>query len=380
MRRLLFFLLLLWTVWASGQDEMLTVTGRVVDAATGEPLPYAAVYKQNGMGTLTNVDGDFRLNASPQDILTFSFIGFEKTTMQAWEVPSRVRLKPYEQALREVEVRPVDKLDVLAAVIKNLKRDFSRHKKDRQAYFMRTLLKNDKDSYLIESLMGWSSAVNLRECETFSGIFGMNAEGEKSSIKLRLTNIHHMAEIGPSAFMSSYWEKAVKPLYSPSMARKYYAVELETRSSEMGEKLFRITFRLKNKVAKKLGNRRCLTGMALVDAETLRLLRFEGEVENAYQSVNLNRLPTTIRFHVCYNYSRGFASVSNIAVQGGNEEMSYKSLLFGIQADSLVAAGGGFVGDNFIYALGNAGRDSTLWERYNIVVRTKEEERIAFGE
>ena len=129
MRRLLFFLLLLWTVWASGQDEMLTVTGRVVDAATGEPLPYAAVYKQNGMGTLTNVDGDFRLNASPQDILTFSFIGFEKTTMQAWEVPSRVRLKPYEQALREVEVRPVDKLGVLAAVIKNLKRDFSRHKR-----------------------------------------------------------------------------------------------------------------------------------------------------------------------------------------------------------------------------------------------------------
>ena len=63
MRRLLFFLLLLWTAWASGQDEMLTVTGRVVDAATGEPLPYAAVYKQNGMGTLTNVDGDFRLNA-----------------------------------------------------------------------------------------------------------------------------------------------------------------------------------------------------------------------------------------------------------------------------------------------------------------------------
>ena len=117
-----------------------------------------------------------------------------------------------------------------------------------------------------------------------------------------------------------------------------------------------------------------------MDAETLRLLRFEGEVENAYQSVNLNRLPTTIRFHVCYNYSRGFASVSDIAVQGGNEEMSYKSLLFGIQADSLVAAGGGFVGDNFIYALGNAGRDSTLWERYNIVVRTKEEERIAFGE
>ena len=301
-------------------------------------------------------------------------------TMQAWEVPSRVRLKPYEQALREVEVRPVDKLGVLAAVIKNLKRDFSRHKKDRQAYFMRALLKNDKDSYLIESLMGWRSAVNLRDDETFSGIFGMNAEGEKSSIKLRLTNIHHMAEIGPSAFMSSYWEKAVKPLYSLSMARKYYAVELETRSSEMGEKLFRITFRLKNKVAKKLGNRRCLTGMALVDAETLRLLRFEGEVENAYQSVNLNRLPTTIRFHVCYNYSRGFASVSNIAVQGGNEEMSYKSLLFGIQADSLVAAGGGFVGDNFIYALGNAGRDSTLWERYNIVVRTKEEERIAFGE
>lgn len=374
------FILLVWLFCVSAWAQELTLQGRVVDVETGEPLPFASIHVGEGGGTLTNSEGDFRLTASPQDVLTFSFVGFERLSLQACEVPSRIMLKPFERTLQELVVVPQDALGIVARVIKNLRRDFSGHKKDRQGYFMRTLLSDRKDSYLIESLMGWGAAVNLREGETFSGIFGMNAEGEKSSIMLRLTNIHHMAEIGPSAFMSSYWEQAVKPLYSPSMARKYYDVGLETRSGEMGEKLYRITFQLKNKVAKKLGNRRCLTGTAFVDAETLRLLRFEGEVGNAYQSVNLNRLPTAIRFHVNYDYSRGFASVGNIAVQGGNEEMSYKSLLFGIQADSLVAAGGGFLGDNLIDALNNAGRNSTLWEKYNIVARTKEEERIAFGE
>ncbi|MBP5393361.1 MAG: carboxypeptidase-like regulatory domain-containing protein, partial [Bacteroidaceae bacterium] len=269
MKRLLFFLLLLWTAQAFGQDAMLTVTGRVVDAVTGEPLPYASVYMDKGKGTLTNIEGDFRLTASPQDILTFSFIGFEKMSMQAWEVPSRVRLKPYEQALREVEVRPVDKLGVLAKVIKNLKRDFSKHKKDRRGYFMRALMKNSRDSYLIESLMGWRSAVNLRDDETFSGVYGINAQGKMSRMGLTTTNISRMSEISPSAFQSAYWEKTVKPLYSLSIAKKYYNIAVETLTGEEDEKLYRLSFRWKGLKSKILEGRRYMTGDAFVDAKTM---------------------------------------------------------------------------------------------------------------
>ena len=57
--------------------------GRVVDAETGEPLPYTAIYVEKGRGALTNIEGDYRLSVSNQDVLTFSFVGFEKLKLKA---------------------------------------------------------------------------------------------------------------------------------------------------------------------------------------------------------------------------------------------------------------------------------------------------------
>ena len=158
------FFITLCSTGAQAQDFVLQ--GRVVDAETGEPLPYTAIYVEKGRGSLTNIEGDYRLSVSNQDVLTFSFVGFEKLKLKASEVPRVIQLKPFSSALKEVEVVPIDELDILKQVINNLKQDFSKHKKDRQGYFMRTLLKNEEDSYLIESLMTARSAVNLREERT----------------------------------------------------------------------------------------------------------------------------------------------------------------------------------------------------------------------
>ena len=310
-------------------------------------------------------------------------MGYEKLKLKASEVPRVIQLKPFSSALKEVEVVPIDELDILKQVINNLKQDFSKHKKDRQGYFMRTLLKNEEDSYLIESLMTARSAVNLREEEMLSGRTGLNYEGNISRMELRLTNIQKVTEIGPSAFMSDYWEKAIKPLYNLSATRKYYDTDLETLFGSKGEKMYRITFRLNEKERSKwreeyLSERRHIVGTAFVDAESLRLLRFEGKVENAFQNVNWHRQPTGISFQMSYDYSQGFASVNNLAFEGGNEKMKYKGVLFNVQDDGL-AASSGAVGDNILRAVDNAGFDSTLWDRYDIVKRTKEEEAAATG-
>ena len=375
------FFITLCSTRAQAQDFVLQ--GRVVDAETGEPLPYTAIYVEKGRGALTNIEGDYRLSVSNQDVLTFSFVGFEKLKLKASEVPRVIQLKPFSSALKEVEVVPIDELDILKQVINNLKQDFSKHKKDRQGYFMRTLLKNEEDSYLIESLMTARSAVNLREEEMLSGRTGLNYEGNISRMELRLTNIQKVTEIGPSAFMSDYWEKAIKPLHNLSATRKYYDTDLETLFGSKGEKMYRITFRLNEKERSKwreeyLSERRHIVGTAFVDAESLRLLRFEGKVENAFQNVNWHRQPTDISFQMSYDYSQGFASVNNLAFEGGNEKMKYKGVIFNVQDDGL-AASSGAVGDNILRAVDNAGFDSTLWDRYDIVKRTKEEEAATTG-
>ena len=379
MKRALLLICFLLLAVCIGAEE-LTVQGRVVDAGTGEPLPYVSINIDAGQGTMTNAEGDFRITVSAQDLLTFRFVGYERLTLKAWEVPKMVRLKPFEQALAEVVVVPLDEQEIVKRVIKNLKKDFSRHKKERTGYLMRALMKNNQDSYLMECLMAWSSAVNLRDDETFSGIYGINAEGRVSRLRLNSTNIHRVAEIGPSAFTAYYWQNTIKPLYSSSMTKKYYDVEVDRLIGDDGERLYRISFLWANKLPELQGWRRYITGKAFVDAETLRLLRFEGEVNNAYQSVNFSRLPTSIKFHTNYDYSKGFAEVSNLAAEGGNEKIEYRLLLFDIHADSLVKASGGFVGNNFIDNLTYASYDSTLWDKYDIVKRTREEELVAFGE
>ena len=46
-----------------------TFTARVVDAATGDPLPMASVYVSSSHSTITNKEGDFSIQAQPEDVL-----------------------------------------------------------------------------------------------------------------------------------------------------------------------------------------------------------------------------------------------------------------------------------------------------------------------
>ena len=57
MRNATLFILLLSAALHAQQE----FRGRVVDAETGEPLPYASIYVAEGKGTLTNEDGEFTL-------------------------------------------------------------------------------------------------------------------------------------------------------------------------------------------------------------------------------------------------------------------------------------------------------------------------------
>lgn len=363
---------------ASAWTQELTLQGRVIDAQTGEVLPYATVYVSEGRGALTNADGEFILSVSSQDMLTFSHVGYEKLHIKASELPQVIKLKMFEKILSEVTVKPADEMNILNQVIKNLKQDYSKYKKERQGYFLRALMQNQEDSYLIECFLTGRSAVNLREAETMSGRSGMNTEGNESSIGMSSTNIHRLAEIGARTYQSIYWQDAIKPLNSISTIKKYYKAKIETLHSSKGEKLYRIIFIWNNEHTKSVENRRYLTGTAFVDANSLRLLRFEGEVGNAYQWVDYQRMPTTIRFNMTYDYTKGYAAIRNLAFRGGNEKMNYRCLLFNIQDDNLFSTSTGFAEENILNAINKANYDSTLWERYNIVKRTKEEEQAAF--
>lgn len=73
------FLLLSLTPELHAQDQEAEVSGTVVDAQSGEPLPGVnVVIKGTSTGTSTNTEGMYSLNvASLNDTLVFSFIGYQ---------------------------------------------------------------------------------------------------------------------------------------------------------------------------------------------------------------------------------------------------------------------------------------------------------------
>ncbi|RME99266.1 MAG: TonB-dependent receptor, partial [Bacteroidetes bacterium] len=54
-----------------------TVSGKVVDAADGSPLIGVNILvKGSTSGTVTDLDGNFTVKASPEDVLIFSYTGY----------------------------------------------------------------------------------------------------------------------------------------------------------------------------------------------------------------------------------------------------------------------------------------------------------------
>ena len=70
----LLLITLLFCFFANAQQ---LTSSRVVDAETGEPLPYVSVYVSEGNGSITNMDGEFSVAAEPSDVLRISYAGYE---------------------------------------------------------------------------------------------------------------------------------------------------------------------------------------------------------------------------------------------------------------------------------------------------------------
>ena len=77
MRVILTFLSAMAAVAVSAQDLPRNVEGRVTDAMTGEPIPYASVHIEGTMlGTSTDGEGIYVITVPSDGILVFSSIGY----------------------------------------------------------------------------------------------------------------------------------------------------------------------------------------------------------------------------------------------------------------------------------------------------------------
>ena len=88
------------------QEKSQTITGSVVDEETNMPVPGVSILvKDTNRGTVTDIDGNFSIQASDKEILIFSFIGYaahQETVNSRTKID--VSLTPDSQQLSEVVV------------------------------------------------------------------------------------------------------------------------------------------------------------------------------------------------------------------------------------------------------------------------------------
>ncbi|WKZ61345.1 MAG: TonB-dependent receptor [Cyclobacteriaceae bacterium] len=89
---------------ASGFAQTRQITGKVTSGSDGTDLPGVSILiKGSTSGTITDVSGNYSISASPEDILLFSFIGFESQEMRVGsQSVINISMKPSVATLDEV--------------------------------------------------------------------------------------------------------------------------------------------------------------------------------------------------------------------------------------------------------------------------------------
>lgn len=389
MRKCIALLLMMILCATIQAQELQNYGATVVDASTGEVLPYVSIYASEGNGTLTNQVGRFSLRVSGDTPLRISCVGYNKVEMRADALPRVLKLKPLVRDLREVTVSPVKEKQLIEAIIKRLDEDFRQFGKQEDNYFYRTLLTDSVHTHLIEAFMQGRSAVNMRGLKLISGIKGVDSDGGDSDL-IHDTNMHNLLPAAPRSYDDAKWADCVKPFTSYRMTKKYYQFTINTMTQEDGTLLYRIDFQLRKKNSKSEKPR--MHGTAYVDAVDYRLLRFDGDVEKLYMRVQLNRTPMPLHLHIDYDYSQGYAQIGTLSIEGSGKfdkkdlitplfkQLHFRTLMFRLSQPLPIEIEANRIGADLIGSIQRAGYDPALWDQFNIIERTAEEEKIAFGQ
>ena len=99
-----------------------TISGKIIDQVSNEPLSFASIAVQNSStGTMSNDVGDFELNLKEgQTKIQISYIGYIDTliVIDPEIAEYQISLKPYEYELAEVIVRPYTALEYIKEALK----------------------------------------------------------------------------------------------------------------------------------------------------------------------------------------------------------------------------------------------------------------------
>ena len=104
MKRWVCFVFFVVLVVLTSFAQTLEIESRVLDASTGEPVPFATVRVPGGGSTIANESGGFAVEAALGDTLQVTSVGYVRALVAVGDVGPAVRLQPADVTLGGVTI------------------------------------------------------------------------------------------------------------------------------------------------------------------------------------------------------------------------------------------------------------------------------------
>lgn len=383
--RLLSFLgmMLLFPLVVSGQEEPLTVEAVVVDAETGETLPFASVTVVGGrrLSTITNAEGSFRITVEEGERLQFTYAGYKAVTLTPKSLGRKVKLQPSTLMVREVNVRALP----LKEIRKETVRQQKKYRKKTADYFYRQTAFADSTCYeYVEAFLSGHSAVAVNDLKLNSGRYaGVRPDTTAGQILQFYKNFFTFSQIELATNKSKLDPREdVMPLYE--RATKLYDIDYDILS-DSASCIYVIRFQSKEFVR----GYTILDCTLYVDSVTNHILRCDGSGRNfrilqKYPKALKRKdevLPVVFNFSINMTEVNGFTEVQSVFVDTYHHVDSTlvrtKSTLFNIGTHQGRKKGKDLKFEDDLHKrIEKQEYDRDFWRKNEFVRRTRAEEAV----
>lgn len=289
------------------------ITGKVLDATTGRPVPYASITALDApIGTTSNAEGEFELNAVPVPrSLIISDLGHVRDTISVANGGDlQIKLRPASIMLSEVQVGSYA-VELIKKAYRELRRNYAQKTYGRAFYRQITHLEGEATEV---QEMFWNTKSGN------AGLEGTILDQGRYAEKKSLIDYRDFSVYTKIAGISNPLDDSITSMsvVSPNVAR-YYTLSLTGVTQNGNQQLVEIGFTSKPGV-----HPRHYQGSLIIDEVTHQILRFRIETPDIHTKSNN---PTFSFKNEQTIFELGFAATAGSATRPTYIKVDYQAAL-----------------------------------------------------
>lgn len=156
--------------------------GKIIDSQSSRTLPFATIEViGSNIATVSNIDGEFTIKINKEaDVsgLKLSYIGYRNKTVQIREFKGdrelTIPLDPSIVQLKEITVRPQDAMGLIADVLSNVRKNYSKDPMMMRGFYRETILRGRNYVSISEAVIdvfkgAYSNEFQMDQVKLFKG-------------------------------------------------------------------------------------------------------------------------------------------------------------------------------------------------------------------